>query len=60
MIWPLDHRVLGRTRAEKCFWTEVFRAPVKPTLVFIGVGSTGEWVFRTLGFSALHLVAPVH
>ena len=41
-IWPLDHRVLGRTRAEKRFWTEFFRAPVKPTLVLIGVGSTGE------------------
>ena len=60
MIWPLDHRVLGRTRAEKRFWTEFFRAPVKPTLVLIGVGSTGEWVFPALGFSVLRLVALVH
>ena len=60
MIWPLDHRVLGRTRVEKCFWIEFFRAPVKLTLVLIGVGSTGEWVFPALGFSVLRLVAPVH
>ena len=50
MIWPLDHRVLGRTRAEKHFWTEFFLAPVKPTLVICCVGSTGELVFCTLGF----------
>jgi len=59
LIWPLDHRVLGRTRAEKHFWTEFFRAPVKPTLVLIGVGSTGEWFIHALGFSACRLVAPV-
>ena len=59
MIWPLDHRVLGRTRAEKRLWTEFFRAPVKPTLVLIGVGSTGEWFIHALGVSACRLVAPV-
>ena len=45
--------------AEKCFWTEFFRAPVKPTLVLIGVGSTGEWFIHALGFSTCRLVAPV-
>ena len=44
------------------FWarTDFFLSPVKPTLVIWCVGSTGEYVFRTLGFSAFRLVAPVH
>ena len=44
------------------FWAraDFFLSPVKPTLVIWCVGSTGESVFRTLGFSAFRLVALVH
>ena len=42
------------------FLDRVLPSTVKPTLVLIGVGSTGEWVFPALGFSVLRLVAPVH
>ena len=36
-------------------WANFFLSPVKPTLVIYCVGSTGELVFRTLGFLAILL-----
>ena len=58
-IWFVDRRVLRDSPAEKHLCAELSLALVKPTLVLFGVGSTGEWVFRALGFFCCSSVALV-